>query len=459
MKKFYYLIAMAVMAFTFTSCEDVPEPYGQPTNPNSTTSVDPAGTGTADNPFNVAAAIAKCKEIGNTVSSEKYYIKGYAASAATADAQYGNVSFDMTDSKDGKGKKFKAYQVAGTDGQKLTEGYTINIGDEILLYGPIYNYNNSTPETAGKAAAYIVTVNGQKTNGGNGGDTPQPTGDNLLTNGDFETWTGGQPENWKTASSAGNATLTQSTDARGGSYSVSVGFNATSNKRLAYKELTLKAGTYTFSFYAKATTADKSQTEAGYVPVTNGTAGQYKYGGYVSLNNTEWTLVSTTFTLEATTTVALVMMNPKNSDYCVAQNILVDDASLVTSDGGIDESGNTGGEGGQTANHGTAEAPLTVAQAIALIDAESNISEAYVKGKISQIDSYNDKYKSITYWISDDGTTTTQLQVYSGKGLNGADFASKDDLTVGKTVVIKGALKKYNSTYEFDKTSSIISID
>ena len=84
MKKFYYLIAMAVMAFTFTSCEDVPEPYGQPTNPNSTTSVDPAGTGTADNPFNVAAAIAKCKEIGNTVSSEKYYIKGYAASAATA---------------------------------------------------------------------------------------------------------------------------------------------------------------------------------------------------------------------------------------------------------------------------------------------------------------------------------------------------------------------------------------
>jgi exonuclease VII large subunit len=124
--------------------------------------------------------------------------------------------------------------------------------------------------------------------------------------------------------------------------------------------------------------------------------------------------------------------------------------------------GNTGG-GGSTPtpgnNHGTAEAPLTVAQAIALIDAESNISEAYVKGKISQIDSYNSTYKSITYWISDDGGTTTQLQVYSGKGLNGADFTAKEDLTVGKTVVIKGTLKKYNTTYEFDKTSSIISIN
>ena len=117
-----------------------------------------------------------------------------------------------------------------------------------------------------------------------------------------------------------------------------------------------------------------------------------------------------------------------------------------------------GGGSGETANHGTADAPLTVAQAISLIDAESTIDEAYVKGKISKIDSYNATYKSITYWISDDGGTTTQLQVYSGKGLNGADFSSKEDLTVGQTVVIKGKLKKYNTTYEFDKTSSIISI-
>jgi hypothetical protein len=109
-------------------------------------------------------------------------------------------------------------------------------------------------------------------------------------------------------------------------------------------------------------------------------------------------------------------------------------------------------------NHGTADAPLTVAQAMALIDAESTIDEAYVKGKISQIDSYSSQYKSITYWISDDGGTTTQLEVYSGKGLNGADFAAKEDLTVGQTVTVKGKLKKYNAIYEFDKTSSIISI-
>ena len=113
---------------------------------------------------------------------------------------------------------------------------------------------------------------------------------------------------------------------------------------------------------------------------------------------------------------------------------------------------------GSTANHGTAAAPLTVAQAFAVIDAEGTASDCYVKGIICQIDSYNEKYKSIQYWISDDGGTTTKLEVYSGKGLNGADFTSIDELQTGKTVIIKGNLKKYNDIYEFDKSSSIISI-
>jgi len=467
MKKIYYLMAMAMMAFTFTSCEDVPEPFGQPINPNGPEEViEPTGTGTEADPFNIAAAIEKCQEVGETGSSEKYYIKGIVTEGGeipTGDT-YGNITFKMGDTQDSK-KAFMAYQVFGSDGVKLPVGFKVEAGAEVVVYGPIVNYKGNTPETQGKGAAHIVTINGKKTDGtgggsgtGGGGNTG---GTNLLTNGDFETWTGDLPDNWKTTSSAGNATLTKSTDAHGGSFSVSVGFNAAKNMRMGYKELNLKAGTYTFSFYAKATTADKSQTQAGYVPVTDGAVGSYKYGGYASLKNTEWTLVSTTFTLEAAATVSLVMMNPKTSDYAVAQDILVDDATLTTTDGGIDDSGNTGGNtgGGSGSNHGTAEAPITVAQAIALIDAETTVAEAYVKGKISQIDSYNSQYKSITYWISDDGTTATQLQVYSGKGLNGADFSAKEDLTVGKNVVIKGKLKKYNTTYEFDKTSSIISID
>ena len=170
MKKIYYLIAMAFMALTFTSCEDVPEPYGQPVSPKKAV-VDPEGSGSVSDPYNVAGAIAKCKEIGDAVSSEKFYVKGYAATEGKADADYGNASFYLSDFKDGSGKRFYAYQVTGSDGQKMKDGYTIKIGDEVVIYGPMYNYNNKTPETASKGAAYIVTVNGQKTEN-SGGDAP-----------------------------------------------------------------------------------------------------------------------------------------------------------------------------------------------------------------------------------------------------------------------------------------------
>ena len=56
------------------------------------------------------------------------------------------------------------------------------------------------------------------------------------------------------------------------------------------------------------------------------------------------------------------------------------------------------------------------------------------------------------------------MQVYSGKGLNGADFASKEDLKVGQKVTILGKIMKFvdknnNEIMEVDKTSSIIKIE
>lgn len=116
---------------------------------------------------------------------------------------------------------------------------------------------------------------------------------------------------------------------------------------------------------------------------------------------------------------------------------------------------------------GTAEAPLTVTKALEIINsyeaAGESKTDAYVKGKIVSVDNYNSTYKSITYYISDDGTAAKQLQVYSGKGLNGADFSSKSDLNPGATVVVKGKLKKYVKndavTPEINQSSSIISIE
>lgn len=109
----------------------------------------------------------------------------------------------------------------------------------------------------------------------------------------------------------------------------------------------------------------------------------------------------------------------------------------------------------------TEESAYTISQAYELIDNNRGLTEeVYVKGIISQIDSYNSTDGSITYWISDDGTTTSQqFQCYGGLDIDGTQFTSIDDLKLGSVVVVKGLLKKYNTTYEFDKNNVIISND
>lgn len=163
--------------------------------------------------------------------------------------------------------------------------------------------------------------------------TPTPDGENLLANGDFETWSSTSlPDGWKSASTASNATLSQSTDAHSGTYSVKVGGSASANKRLGSAELTLKAGTYSMKFFAKAATTDGGSVRPGYVPVTDGKVGSYAYGDYTNdLSNSAWTEVSHTFTLAEETTVSIVVMNSKSP----GADVLIDDLTLTTSDGGI----------------------------------------------------------------------------------------------------------------------------
>jgi hypothetical protein len=128
------------------------------------------GDGTVNKPFNIAEAIAKCQQIGETASTEKYYVKGIVVTGGTASGGYGNVTFKMGDTKDAT-DVFTAYQVAGSDGEKLADGYEVPVGAEVIVYGPLLNYKGNTPETAGKSAAQIVTINGKKTNDTGGGGT------------------------------------------------------------------------------------------------------------------------------------------------------------------------------------------------------------------------------------------------------------------------------------------------
>lgn len=108
---------------------------------------------------------------------------------------------------------------------------------------------------------------------------------------------------------------------------------------------------------------------------------------------------------------------------------------------------------------GTVDSPYDVVRAKAAIDKFSTVSGVFVKGIVTtHATKYNSTYKSCDYYISVDGTTENELMVYSGKFLNGEDFTSGDQIHAGDEVVVCGNLKIYNGTYEFDKTSKIVSL-
>ena len=300
------------------------------------------GEGTEASPYNVTKALAIIAS--GSASENDVYVSGIVSTVSEIEtSNFGNATYNI--SVDGTTNSeliiFRGYYLGGV---KFTATDQLKVGDKVVVCGKLIKFYEKSEMAQGNK---LISLNGKKAEEGGGEEKPgggevtppAPTGDNLLANGNCETWDGTTPVNWKTTSKAGNASLKQSTDAHGGSYSISVGFNASQNKRLGYKEITLKAGSYKFSFYAKSTTADASQCRPGYVVVTDGVADKtYNYReAYEPLNNSTWTLVSYEFTLTETKTICLVVMNPKTTAYATAQDILVDDASLVTSNGGFAE--------------------------------------------------------------------------------------------------------------------------
>ncbi|MCQ2197722.1 MAG: hypothetical protein MJZ60_09410 [Bacteroidaceae bacterium] len=113
----------------------------------------------------------------------------------------------------------------------------------------------------------------------------------------------------------------------------------------------------------------------------------------------------------------------------------------------------------------TVETAYTITEAVQLIQAGEGLSQTvFVKGIISKIDNFNEKYGSLTYWLSEDGSTSAQqFQCYSGLNVNGEKFTSEEDLQVGAEVIVKGVMKKYKpqegaEIYEFDMNNEIVSL-
>lgn len=392
MNKYIFCLAAAALSLgTFTACEDVPAPYGINNSGNNnggntgeTKTIFAANFDTSADGFtfqNVSLGDGLTYVWKQDVYNSKGYLKAsafansksnpseaWAVSPAInlSDCTVATLNFRQAVNKIEPGIPAEMYSVwASTDyaGDVTTatwtkldvpsfpEGNSWTFSDagaiDLAAFcgkGNVriaYKYT-STSEASGtwEVDEFTITGNGTPMSNGTteGGETPsnpdQPTGTNIIANGGFENWTDGKCDDWKSTTSAGNATTSQSTTAHSGQYAILVAGNESSNKRLGSKEYKLNPGTYTISMYVKGA----GQVRLGYAIVGDDgkIAGgdSYKYGNYATTTD-EWTLVTYEFTLDATTTVNFVVMNPKTTSYAKASDKLIDDFSVVTANGGI----------------------------------------------------------------------------------------------------------------------------
>lgn len=295
-------------------------------NAGTTTPDTPAtGKGSLSDPYNVAEAIAAIK--AGTAPTTQVYLTGIISDVAFYNDQYKSITYYISD--DGKGKDMQVYSGKGLNGADFASKEDLKVGQKVTILGKIMKFvdkNNKEIMEVDKTSS-IVKIESEGTGGGEvkPDPTPDPTPGEVATgdNGGFENWTDSKPTNWNT-NSAGNASLTKSEDAHSGKYSVQVAGTSKANKRLGYKEMSLKAGKYTIKFYAKAATATGAAVCPGHVAVNDGTVDSQHYNynkQYVKVSNTEWTLVEQEMTIEKDGTYSIVIMNAKNPGAAV----LIDD--------------------------------------------------------------------------------------------------------------------------------------
>ena len=123
------------------------------------------GSGTLEDPFNAAAAIAYAKEVGEKESDKEVYIKGKVSSITEQyGTEYGNGSFSISDDGEPVGE-FYVHRALYLGNQKYTTGDLLKKYDEVIVCGKVYNYKGNTPETV-QAKAYLYSLNGKTEAGG-----------------------------------------------------------------------------------------------------------------------------------------------------------------------------------------------------------------------------------------------------------------------------------------------------
>ena len=423
MKKILYsVMALAIAAMTFTACEDVPEPYPTPV-PGQKPVVTYEGEGTLEKPYTVADAINYAKSFGQANSDKAVYIKGFIT-AVTEEftTNFGNATFEISDSKDG-GNKFIFWRGLYLGNKKYSSGKTqIKVGDEVIICGKVVNYKGNTPETV-QGEAFLYSLNGVD-EGGGGSDTP--------------------------AEAKGSGTLEDPFNPAGAvAYAKSLGSDVTSDKEVYIKGKI-------------ASIAEEYSTNFGNATFYISEDGEDSNTFYVFralyLGNRKFKSGDTQIKVGDDVIVCGKVVNFKGNTPETAQN-----SSYLYSLNGVKEGGDTPDTPGTPAGSGTQADPYNVAKALqvcAEVGEAGTANEVYAKGIVTSITEISTQYGNGTFVISDDAAGSNKLTVYRANSLGNEKFKAENEIKVGDEVIIYGKLVNFKSnTPEFTQGCYIYSLN
>ena len=143
---------------------------GKYINVIATKIVEANAKGSLSNPYTpaeAAAAVADLKWTSNSdyEHTDEVYVAGKICRIAnkgtyTEGGTYGNATFFLSGDGTGDGE-FQVFRALYLGNVKFTEGKTdIKVGDDVVIYGQLMNYQGNTPETV-SGKAYLYSLNGK----------------------------------------------------------------------------------------------------------------------------------------------------------------------------------------------------------------------------------------------------------------------------------------------------------
>lgn len=117
-----------------------------------------ASTVNIKNTPETAYTVAKALELINAGEGldAKVYVKGQITSIKEVSASFGNATYDISDDATAA-NKLTVYRGYFYDNGKFTSSDQIKVGDVVVVYGKLVNYNNNTPQVTNSS---IYSLNG-----------------------------------------------------------------------------------------------------------------------------------------------------------------------------------------------------------------------------------------------------------------------------------------------------------